>query len=100
MAETELTWRQINIRCADWQEAERTCVHRLGPALHAAESAGLVHGWWFVRKGDCWRLRLQVDQGQAMSAEVTRLCEDDAVCSAVEVIYEPEIHAFGGPLGM
>jgi len=50
-------WHQVNLRCDDWQAAERMAVTHLGPLLTEAEDTGSITCWWFVRKGESRRLR-------------------------------------------
>lgn len=104
-------WRQLNVRFDDWDSVEHTTVTRLGPAIAEAEAAGLIDAWFFMRKAEkpsaspesarphpCWRVRiLPRDEATA----------DDALAvlrrhlpSAVPVIYEPEVRAFGGEAAM
>lgn len=102
----EQGWFQVNLLCEDWRAAERMAVHHLGPRLAEAEFAGLLSGWWFIRKDACWRVRYQPVPGQEESAraavgEIThRLFADAVIESWAATLYEPETHAFGGPDGM
>ena len=101
------SWRQLNVRFDDWDTVEHTAVTRLGPAIAEAEASELIDVWFFMRKAEkpsaspesarprpCWRVRiLPRDETTA----------DDALAvlrrhlpSAVLVVYEPEVHAFGG----
>lgn len=105
------SWRQLNVRFDEWDTVEHTAVTRLGPAIAEAEAAGLIDAWFFMRKAEkpsaspesarplpCWRVRiLPRDETTA----------DDALAvlrrhlpSAVPVVYEPEVHAFGGDAAM
>ncbi|WP_198351852.1 methyltransferase, FxLD system [Streptomyces typhae] len=81
-------------------------VHHLGPQLAQAERAGLLAGWWFIRKDTCWRIRYQPRLGQDETARSTigeithKLFADDVIEGWAATLYEPETHAFGGPHGM
>jgi protein-L-isoaspartate(D-aspartate) O-methyltransferase len=96
----------VNLWFPDWQAAEWTGVHLLGPRLAHAEHAGLIIGWWFTRKDICWRVRYRPDpdqheHAQAVIGEIMReLAADNAIQRWAQTLYEPEAHAFGGPDGM
>jgi protein-L-isoaspartate(D-aspartate) O-methyltransferase len=49
-------WCQYNIEFRDRATAAHVAAHDLRPALIAAQEAGLLHAWWFVRKRP-WKLR-------------------------------------------
>lgn len=99
-------WHQLSLWCADWQSAEQMAVTHLGPQLMATENAGIITSWWFVRKGASWRIRYlpapgQDEQATAVVDQTMReLVVEDAVLRWARTIYEPEIHAFGGPEGV
>ncbi|MGH3546710.1 MAG: methyltransferase, FxLD system [Pseudonocardiaceae bacterium] len=104
---TSTGWRQVNLWCDDWQTAEHMAVTHLGPLLTQAEDTGSITCWWFVRKGESWRVRFLPGDGRDETAVAlvedltTMLMERGAIHRAVsighgEVVYEPEIHAFGG----
>lgn len=99
---TSTGWRQVNLWCDDWQAAEHMAVTHLGPLLTQAEDTGSITCWWFVRKGESWRLRFLPADGRDETATAfaehltTTLMDQGAIRRYVEVIYEPEIHAFGG----
>lgn len=97
---------QLNLWFPDWCEAERTAYSRLGPALVGAQQGGMVSQWWFVRKGACWRIRLQIPSDQVVQAR-TRIeavldswVREGALLRWAWAVYEPEVHPFGGPEGM
>ena len=52
-------WRQANLTFSDWQTAEQYAATRLAAALTSAENNGVITGFWFIRKRETWRLRLQ-----------------------------------------
>ncbi|HVQ99754.1 MAG TPA: methyltransferase, FxLD system, partial [Mycobacterium sp.] len=104
---TSTGWRQVNLWCDDWQAAEHMAVTYLGPLLTQAEDTGSITCWWFVRKGESWRVRFLPGDGRDETAAAlagqltTTLMERGVIHRAVsighgEVGYEPEIHAFGG----
>ncbi|MEO7193471.1 MAG: methyltransferase, FxLD system [Pseudonocardiaceae bacterium] len=104
---TSTGWCQVNLWCGDWHAAEHMAVTHLGPLLTQAEHTGSLTCWWFVRKGESWRVRFLPgdvrDENSVAFAEhlTTTLIERGAIHRAVpighgEVVYEPEIHAFGG----
>lgn len=95
----ETPWQQINISYVGEtrQEREERAIAHLGRVLPAAETAGLIASWWFIRKG-AWRIRYlpaQTNDGDHQ----TRKLLTDAVTWTTD-IYEPETHAFGGPDAM
>lgn len=103
---TVTEWRQVNLWCESWQAAEQMSVAHLAPLLTQAEDTGLITCWWFVRKGASWRLRYLpvADRDGAATTFVdqmrTTLVDRGALHLYTEVIYEPEVHAFGGENAM
>ncbi|MGH3753903.1 MAG: thiopeptide-type bacteriocin biosynthesis protein [Pseudonocardiaceae bacterium] len=102
---TDSGWRQVNLWCDDWQAAEQMAVTQLQPLLTEAEDSKSSICWWFVRKGPSWRLRLRpADGGETATAFVDRvttaLMDQGAIRRWAEVVYEPEVHAFGGVAAM
>ncbi|MEU8023665.1 thiopeptide-type bacteriocin biosynthesis protein [Micromonospora haikouensis] len=95
----ESTWKQVTITYPgqDRQERERHAVPHLRHVLPAAETSGLITSWWFMRKG-AWRIRYLPAPLHDGHDPVHRLLTD-AVTWTTD-IYEPEIHAFGGPDAM
>jgi len=91
----ETSWQQINISYPGEtrQQQEQHAITHLAQALPAAEAAGLITSWWFIRKG-AWRIRYlptQVPDSRDLARELlTR------GVSWTSDIYEPETHAFGG----
>ena len=95
------TWHQVDIRFTDHATAEDITARWLRPALDQTTS------WWFTRKSPTWRVRhLTRDAGSTAHgrAALTRTLDDlrseGEVTDWTEVIYEPEIHAFGGTQAM
>ncbi|WP_019854008.1 thiopeptide-type bacteriocin biosynthesis protein [Actinopolyspora mortivallis] len=109
------SWRQLNVRFDDWDTVEHTAVTHLGPTLTEASHAGLIEAWFFTRKAEqvpdshsgiapreatrpCWRVRIQTPDEDTASEALALL--HTHLPPATPVIYEPEIHAFGGTAGM
>lgn len=88
-------WQQINIRYPGPTAPDRElhAINHLERVLPAAETAGLITSWWFIRKG-AWRIRYLPTQKQD-SRELARKLITDGVDWTGD-IYEPETHAFGG----
>lgn len=93
-------WHQLNLTCDDWAATEQMGITDLRPLLARAQDTGAIGGWWFIRKGDTWRVRLQSASETFVDQAISALTEHGSVRAATETIYEPEIHAFGGPAGM
>lgn len=95
------SWAQVNVAFPDWATAEHTAVTHLGPLLTAAEADGLITSWFFVRKVPCWRLRYvpgaDAAQTQAyLHRHLAALKTSRQVDDVMTIVYEPEVHAFGG----
>ncbi|WP_426504331.1 thiopeptide-type bacteriocin biosynthesis protein [Dactylosporangium sp. McL0621] len=92
-------WRQLNIRYPGSTAAEREqhAIAHLGRVLPAAEAAGLITTWSYIRK-DAWRVRY-LPAGHGTGPDLAeRLLTDDVAWN--RDIYEPEAHAFGGDESM
>jgi thiopeptide-type bacteriocin biosynthesis protein len=91
----ETPWQQINISYPGHtrQQHEQHAVAHLGQVLPAAETAGLITSWWFIRKG-AWRIRYRPTEKQNSQELAHKLLTDEV--SWTSDIYEPETHAFGG----
>ncbi|MGQ0774863.1 MAG: methyltransferase, FxLD system [Pseudonocardiales bacterium] len=100
MTEPTTGWRQLNLTCDNWQAAEHMARTQLRPLLTDAEDTGIITAWWFVRKGDTWRVRLRPATPAIIDQITTALLGQETVRTWSETIYEPESHAFGGPTGM
>ncbi|WP_018501129.1 thiopeptide-type bacteriocin biosynthesis protein [Parafrankia discariae] len=99
----ETPWRQVNIAWpgSDRRQRERQAVDHLARVLPAAEADGLITAWFFIRKG-AWRLRYLItdaDSRDEPNPDPFRLLLTDGVRWTAD-IYEPEVHAFGGPCSM
>lgn len=91
-------WKQVTIDYpgSDREQRERQAIAHLAGVLPAAEADGFITAWFFVRKGP-WRIRyLLADQSDA---DPLRPLLTSGVAWTSD-IYEPEIHAFGGPGSM
>lgn len=92
-------WRQVTIdypgRCR--HEREHNAVPHLHRVLPAAETAGLITAWWYIRKGP-WRIRYLPATPTDRPDPVHRLLTQNV--SWTSDIYEPETHTFGGPAAM
>ncbi len=88
-------WQQINISYPGHtrQQRERHAVAHLRRVLPAADSAGLISSWWFIRKG-AWRIRYL----PAITPDTQDLARKQLTDGVIWTsdIYEPETHAFGG----
>lgn len=99
---TPSPWLQITIELFDDPErAEEIAITHLGPLLAEAEAERLITAWFFIRKTPQWRLRYlpTIKSTQARSYLLDRLdnlAYDRHIMRAAEIVYEPEIHAFGG----
>ncbi|WP_405542794.1 thiopeptide-type bacteriocin biosynthesis protein [Streptomyces phaeochromogenes] len=96
------TWCQANVAFPEWERAETIALARLGPLLRAAEDEGAVTAWFIVRKRPCWRVRyLPAADGQDLIGQgLDALMAEEDITAWTEIIYEPEVHAFGGAEAM
>ncbi|WP_075662586.1 thiopeptide-type bacteriocin biosynthesis protein [Streptomyces acidiscabies] len=96
------TWCQANVAFPDWEGAETIALSRLGPLLRTAEDEGALTAWFIIRKHPCWRVRyLPVAGGKDRIGQgLDLLIAEGSVTAWTEIIYEPEIHAFGGAEAM
>jgi thiopeptide-type bacteriocin biosynthesis protein len=92
------TWRQVNVAFPDWERAEATAVADLAPLMEAAEDAGAITTWFFVRKHPCWRIRYApaARPQDAIDDRLDALVAARGAAGWTESVYEPEVHAFGG----
>ncbi|WP_046501520.1 thiopeptide-type bacteriocin biosynthesis protein [Streptomyces odonnellii] len=92
------TWRQANVAFRNWERAEITALAKLAPLLRAAEDEGTLTAWFIVRKQPCWRVRYQptADGHDHIGHGLDVLTAEGYVKGWTEIIYEPEVHAFGG----
>jgi thiopeptide-type bacteriocin biosynthesis protein len=92
-------WHQVNITFPYWDHAELTMANRIAPQLDAD---GLATTWWFIRKNLRWRIRYQPQpEGQArIGHRLNELAAAGHITGWTSVVYEPEVHAFGGPEAM
>jgi protein-L-isoaspartate(D-aspartate) O-methyltransferase len=95
-------WCQYNVEFPDRSMAGHVAACELRPALTAAQEAGLLHGWWFMRKQP-WKLRYLPDDpacAAAITSVLAKLTADHRITGWAPGIYEPETMAFGGQKGM
>jgi thiopeptide-type bacteriocin biosynthesis protein len=88
-------WQQVNITFPGQtaREREQQAVAHLSRVLPAAQNAGLITSWWFIRKGT-WRIRYQPTNSPDSGDHVRRLLTEGVTWTGD--IYEAETHAFGG----
>ncbi|WP_030546670.1 thiopeptide-type bacteriocin biosynthesis protein [Streptomyces albus] len=96
------TWHQANIAFPDWERAETTALAQLAPLLRTAEDQGPVIAWFLIRKRPCWRVRYlsATDVRHHMGRYLNALVAGGYATGWTEVVYEPEVHAFGGAEAM
>ncbi|MYZ35407.1 MULTISPECIES: thiopeptide-type bacteriocin biosynthesis protein [unclassified Streptomyces] len=96
------TWRQVNVAFRNWERAEITALAKLAPLLRAAEDEGALTAWFIVRKQPCWRVRYQptTDGQSGIGQGLHMLMTEGYIQGWTEIIYEPEVHAFGGAEAM
>ena len=105
-ATAEPAWEQVFVEFADWENAEQAAAERLAPVLDQASAAGLISGWWFIRKRPCWRVRVLPGHDRAaMRATVETALDSLAIPGGplrqwLPGTYEAEEAAFGGPEAM
>ncbi|MFV2019362.1 thiopeptide-type bacteriocin biosynthesis protein [Micromonospora sp. LOL_023] len=95
----DTTWKQVTIDYPgrSRHEREHNAVPHLHRVLPAAETAGLITSWWFIRKGP-WRIRYLPATPTDHPDPVHRLLTQHVPWASD--IYEPETHTFGGPAAM
>ncbi|ONH60389.1 bacteriocin biosynthesis protein [Frankia sp. CcI49] len=95
----ETSWKQVNIAwpSPDRHQRERQALDHLARVLPAVETDGTITRWFFLRKGP-WRVRYQLAQDANGHDPVHALLTEGVPWT--RDIYEPEIHAFGGPGSM
>ena len=91
-------WHQANVTFTDPHDAERLAATRIAPVLRDAEDNGDIDSWWFVRKQQ-WRFRYRATE-HAQAGAILPMLTTPGPWSWTSSIYEPEVHAFGGPAGM
>src|SRR6266851_4165082 len=100
----ETPWKQVNITypSPDPHQRERQAVDHLVRVLPAAEADGLINSWFFIRKGR-WRVRYLIAEDtnghDGRDTDPLHPLLTDGV-AWTDDIYEPEVHAFGGPSSM
>ncbi|AVH54549.1 MULTISPECIES: thiopeptide-type bacteriocin biosynthesis protein [Streptomyces] len=96
------TWCQANVTFPDWERAEIVALAQLAPLLRAVEDEGALTAWFLVRKRPCWRVRYlpTADAQDRIGQGLDALIADGYIKGWTEIIYEPEVHAFGGAEAM
>ncbi|TDC84715.1 bacteriocin biosynthesis protein [Micromonospora sp. KC606] len=91
----DIPWHQVNITYPGQtaREREQHAVVHLSRVLPAAETAGLITSWWFIRKG-AWRIRYLPTKRSDSGDQARRLLTEGVTWTGD--IYEAETHAFGG----
>ncbi|HET9899375.1 MAG TPA: thiopeptide-type bacteriocin biosynthesis protein [Streptosporangiaceae bacterium] len=91
----ETSWQQINVTYPGRtrHHQEQHAIAHLRQVLPAAETAGLITSWWFIRKG-AWRIRYLPADKPGSDARARKLLTSRV--TSTSDIYEPETHAFGG----
>lgn len=92
------TWLHSLIVPIDWNTAE--AVFRTEIAPHLDQLDGGQTGWWFLRKHPYWRVRIRTAHPEAARALLDALTTNGVIAGWKPGIYEPEIGAFGGDVGM
>lgn len=101
--QTTQEWPQYGIECTDRHAAEQVAAERLNAELAALVADGAITSWWFIRKPPGLRLRYLPADGRAhrqLKALLDSLTAEGRIIRWTPGIYEPEVHAFGGPAGM
>jgi thiopeptide-type bacteriocin biosynthesis protein len=98
-------YQQINVTFPSWADAETGAVAHIAPLLEEARAREWIALWWFVRKSPCWRIRYLLtdsvpETGRHLHDRLRQLVRAGRILSASPVVYEPELHAFGGAEAM
>lgn len=100
------SWWHLYIEFPDWHTADQVATQHLAPLFTAAEDAGLLSTWWFLRKHPCWRVRLRPGRAtmsemrSRLAVELDRLTSEGTISTWRQGIYEAEVAAFGGVAAM
>jgi thiopeptide-type bacteriocin biosynthesis protein len=94
----ETSWKQVTIAYPglDRQLREQQAIAHLTRVMPAAEADRLITSWWFIRKGR-WRIRYLL-AGDIAGDPLHPLLTSGVTWNSD--VYEPELHAFGGPESM
>jgi thiopeptide-type bacteriocin biosynthesis protein len=100
----EREWLQVRIQFADWNAAEELGAGVLLPRLDQLEQTGAITGWWFLRKYPFWRIRVRGVGPCTPAQSVAPVLDELAAAGHIQpwqpTIYEPEVAAFGGGVGV
>jgi protein-L-isoaspartate(D-aspartate) O-methyltransferase len=96
-------WHEVSFWTTTWQEAEHVGVRDLGSLLADLTEQEMIYSWWFLRKSARWKIRY-LPAGDHVRTKIAAVLNDLAahgkITRWVSTVYEPEVHAFGGPDGM
>lgn len=99
-------WRQLDLWFAASANTEQAA-RAFFAHLREAETAGVLAAWFFIRKTPVWRIRYAPTdpetEPQAYSTlhrALSAMADRGLVARWNANIYEPEVHAFGGPDAM
>jgi len=96
-------WCQYVVEFTDPATAEGIAAQQLAPALDRAQAEGLLNTWWYMRKHPEWRVRFRSARPGPAPFEdhLNQLVSQGLIANwKRDIIYEPEVLAFGGPAGM
>lgn len=96
----ESPWLHANLTMTDHASAERDFATLVLPQLDTIPAPGdNPPTWWYLRKHPHWRVRILTDTPDLAADTLNRLVTSGAISAWKRSIYEPEEHAFGGPVG-
>ncbi|SFC57248.1 thiopeptide-type bacteriocin biosynthesis protein [Streptomyces aidingensis] len=100
-------WHQRVLTYAHHHDVEPAAVTHIRPGMAHAEDTGLINAWFFIRKGHELRLRyrpasheLTDEADEHTRTLLIRTQQHTPLTTWVTSVYEPELHAFGGPEAM
>lgn len=96
------TWCQANVVFPDWGHAESVALAHLAPLVRTVEDEGGLAAWFVIRKRPCWRVRYvaAANASDRIGQGLDALIAAGHISGWTEIIYEPEVHAFGGSEAM
>ncbi|WP_019629695.1 thiopeptide-type bacteriocin biosynthesis protein [Actinomadura atramentaria] len=94
-------WTQVNIAYPGHtpEQREQQAVKHLADVMLTAEVSGLISSWFFIRKGR-WRVRYMLAESDGHGGADPLHARLTAGVAWTSDVYEPEVHAFGGPGSM
>lgn len=98
-------WLYYRIAVPSWEQAAQAIPGIIWPIMDVLSRKALIHGWWWLYKqdllGSAIRLRLFIPRH---SVDEVDCCFIHAIAESeyqvFSLVYEPEIHLFGGPEGI